>query len=316
VVSISTEEPPPLSEVRPDVPAALADIIERAMARSKHDRFRSAEELRDALLPFADEQAGRGALAATPPRPRAGALDNTLPAQAKRPSGRSSGRRDAGTQALPATAPPRRSGPTSDASTTGTRILGATTAPVGGGRRPWLMMAGVGGLAAIAGVAILVTRGSRGGIQKEKPQPLVALADAPAKDAAATKQAEPPGLTALQREDKERREKQSFAEFSAGRYQDAIKTLTQLYADYQEPAYHRHIGRSYEELGDPDRAIASYEEYLQKAKDGPLHDLAETQGRIQQLKERKKKRETAKDAAGKGTKRRRDEDETFHLTPR
>jgi serine/threonine-protein kinase len=57
VVSITSETPAPLRELRPQIPVALAAVVERAMARDKHDRFPSGAALRDALLPFADERA-------------------------------------------------------------------------------------------------------------------------------------------------------------------------------------------------------------------------------------------------------------------
>ncbi len=47
---IVKEDPRPLSEGSPDVPAALAAIVERAMAKKPEDRFASARELRDALV--------------------------------------------------------------------------------------------------------------------------------------------------------------------------------------------------------------------------------------------------------------------------
>jgi len=53
VVAISTEEFPPLRSLRADVPAGLAAVVERAMARSKQLRWGTAAQLRDALLQFA-----------------------------------------------------------------------------------------------------------------------------------------------------------------------------------------------------------------------------------------------------------------------
>src|SRR5678816_2291047 len=41
-----------LNEMNPSVPAGLADVVHRAMAASPGDRFGSAVEMRDALLPF------------------------------------------------------------------------------------------------------------------------------------------------------------------------------------------------------------------------------------------------------------------------
>jgi serine/threonine-protein kinase len=58
VISISTEPPPPLRSLRPDAPAGLAAVVEKAMARNRQDRFATALELRNALLPFAEAAGG------------------------------------------------------------------------------------------------------------------------------------------------------------------------------------------------------------------------------------------------------------------
>ncbi|MEX0660126.1 MAG: serine/threonine-protein kinase, partial [Egibacteraceae bacterium] len=48
-----TDDPAPLCSVRPDLPAALGAVIERALAREATDRFPTAEDLADALASFA-----------------------------------------------------------------------------------------------------------------------------------------------------------------------------------------------------------------------------------------------------------------------
>jgi serine/threonine-protein kinase len=55
--SILDDTPPPLRSVRPDVDAALADVIQRAMARDPRQRFVSAEAMRAALANPAVPQA-------------------------------------------------------------------------------------------------------------------------------------------------------------------------------------------------------------------------------------------------------------------
>ena len=97
-------------------------------------------------------------------------------------------------------------------------------------------------------------------------------------------------LTAKQRADKERREKKALTDFSAGKYQEAIDLMAELYADFQEPMYYRNIGRCYQKLGDPDRAIAAFEEFLAKGKDAPPASIAETKELIKQMQELKQKR--------------------------
>jgi hypothetical protein len=97
-------------------------------------------------------------------------------------------------------------------------------------------------------------------------------------------------LTPKQRADKERREKKALTDFSAGKYQEAIDLMAELYADFQEPMYYRNIGRCYQKLGDPDRAIAAFEEFLAKAKDASPASVAETKDFIRQMQELKQKR--------------------------
>lgn len=47
--NVLTHIPPPLSQVAPDVPPAVSDVIARAMEKSASDRFASAREFADAL---------------------------------------------------------------------------------------------------------------------------------------------------------------------------------------------------------------------------------------------------------------------------
>ncbi len=49
LLKVSTSTPPPLSEAVPDVPAELARIIDKALARDRRDRYQSAGELAEAL---------------------------------------------------------------------------------------------------------------------------------------------------------------------------------------------------------------------------------------------------------------------------
>jgi serine/threonine-protein kinase len=49
VLAHLTEPPPPLSAAAPEVPAAVAAVIEKALSKSPDDRYRSAAEFRDAL---------------------------------------------------------------------------------------------------------------------------------------------------------------------------------------------------------------------------------------------------------------------------
>jgi serine/threonine protein kinase len=56
---IFTTEPEPLSQSRPDLPAALVAIVTRALQRDPKARFASAAEMAEALSPFADERSSQ-----------------------------------------------------------------------------------------------------------------------------------------------------------------------------------------------------------------------------------------------------------------
>jgi serine/threonine-protein kinase len=52
VLKVGTEQPPAIRTLRPDAPATLVAIIERALARNRDARWRTAAELRDVLRAF------------------------------------------------------------------------------------------------------------------------------------------------------------------------------------------------------------------------------------------------------------------------
>ena len=64
---LQSDEPEPLHDLRSDLPAGLAIVIGKMMAKRPEDRFQSATELADALAPFTVRSgqchppAGRGA---------------------------------------------------------------------------------------------------------------------------------------------------------------------------------------------------------------------------------------------------------------
>ena len=51
-----TADPPPIKKSRPDLPDALAEVVHKALAREVPDRYSSALEMADALIPFAEER--------------------------------------------------------------------------------------------------------------------------------------------------------------------------------------------------------------------------------------------------------------------
>ncbi len=52
VLQVMHEQPKPLRELRPDIPLALANVVERAMAREPAARFTDLQELVSALAPY------------------------------------------------------------------------------------------------------------------------------------------------------------------------------------------------------------------------------------------------------------------------
>jgi hypothetical protein len=92
------------------------------------------------------------------------------------------------------------------------------------------------------------------------------------------------------------REIQAREDFAAGRYQIALEIFARLYAETLHPNYLRNIGRCYQNLGDPDRAITSFRDYLHKGKNISADERAEVEGYIKDMEELKRAR--AAGAAG------------------
>ena len=89
------------------------------------------------------------------------------------------------------------------------------------------------------------------------------------------------------------RELKAREEFAAGRYQEALDLFAKLYAETLHPIYLRNIGRCYQNLGEPDRAIASFRDYLRKATAMPAAERKEIDGYIKEMEELKRKKEAA-----------------------
>lgn len=84
---------------------------------------------------------------------------------------------------------------------------------------------------------------------------------------------------------KKERERKAQAAFVAGRYDEAARALTALYADFHEPLYLRNLGRAYQKLRDPDRAITSFEDYLRQAPNLTQTERDEVRGFIREMEE-------------------------------
>jgi tetratricopeptide (TPR) repeat protein len=92
------------------------------------------------------------------------------------------------------------------------------------------------------------------------------------------------------------RELKAREEFAAGRYEVALDMFAKLYAETLHPNYLRNVGRCYQNLGQPDRAITSFHEYLHKAKSLTPDERAEIDGYIKEMQELKKQQEEAREA--------------------
>jgi hypothetical protein len=95
------------------------------------------------------------------------------------------------------------------------------------------------------------------------------------------------------------REMSAREAFGAGRYQDALELFAKLYAENLNPVYLRNIGRCYQNLGEPDRAISSFREYLRKGKNIKKPERAEIEGYISEMEQLKKTQEAERSAAFK-----------------
>jgi hypothetical protein len=91
----------------------------------------------------------------------------------------------------------------------------------------------------------------------------------------------------------DKRELQAREDFAAGRYQQALDIFAKLYAEKLHPNYLRNIGRCYQNLGDPDKAISAFHEYLRKAKAVPADDRAEVEGYIKEMEALAARRQSA-----------------------
>jgi hypothetical protein len=89
------------------------------------------------------------------------------------------------------------------------------------------------------------------------------------------------------------REIKAREDFVGGRYQEALDLFAKLYAETLHPNYLRNIGRCYQNLGEPERAITSFRDYLRKGKDISPAEHAEIDGYIAEMEALKRQRAEA-----------------------
>jgi len=81
----------------------------------------------------------------------------------------------------------------------------------------------------------------------------------------------------------DKRELEARADFAAGRYQKAVDTFAQLFADTGDPLYLRNIGRCYQKMKRAQEAIDSFQEYLLKGKNLSQSERQEIEGYVKEM---------------------------------
>ena len=89
------------------------------------------------------------------------------------------------------------------------------------------------------------------------------------------------------------REIKAREDFAAGRFQEALDIFARLYAESLHPIYLRNIARCYQGLGNADRAIATFRDYLRKAKGLSPDEQKEIDGYIKEMEDLKRQREAS-----------------------
>jgi tetratricopeptide (TPR) repeat protein len=98
---------------------------------------------------------------------------------------------------------------------------------------------------------------------------------------------------------KDIRELRAREAFATGRYQEAIDLYGKLYAEKLHPTYLRNIGRCYQKLREPDKAIDSFHDYLSRAKNLPANEQKEIDGYIADMEALKAQQAAEKAQAAK-----------------
>jgi WD40 repeat protein/serine/threonine protein kinase len=80
LVKHQLKEPQPVEQIRPEVPAALAAVVRKMMAKRPSDRYQTPAELAQALEPFSHTEDAGGVTMATIPEQAAPAFPAALPA--------------------------------------------------------------------------------------------------------------------------------------------------------------------------------------------------------------------------------------------
>jgi tetratricopeptide (TPR) repeat protein len=118
---------------------------------------------------------------------------------------------------------------------------------------------------------------------------------------AGTRAAAQPRQPAATRADS--REGKAREMFAMGRYEEALAIYAKLYSETAHPTYLRNIGRCYQNLGQPEKAISSFEEYLRQGRNVSAEQRSQVEGYIREMQGLKAK-QTAEAAAAEQAARR------------
>jgi hypothetical protein len=100
-----------------------------------------------------------------------------------------------------------------------------------------------------------------------------------------------PAVAAARHTDK--REVEARQAFAAGQYQKALDLYAELYADKVHPTYLRNIGRCYQNLRQPDKAINAFRDYLRQAKDIVVAERDEVESYIREMEQLQREQNAA-----------------------
>ena len=91
----------------------------------------------------------------------------------------------------------------------------------------------------------------------------------------------------------DKREIEARHAFAAGRYEEALNLYADLYADKVHPTYLRNIGRCYQNLKQPEKAINAFRDYLRQAKRLRKAERTEIEGYIAEMEKLQSEQEEA-----------------------
>lgn len=93
------------------------------------------------------------------------------------------------------------------------------------------------------------------------------------------------------------REVEGRALFARGEYEKALELFSKLFAEKGDPVYLRNIGRSYQKLRKPARAIDAFQEYLRRGTGIAAEEKVEVEGFIREMEALKREEESRTTAA-------------------